>query len=726
MLKDGNSQDTDYINNNDINQYIWSRADFELMDHLLSSVDWREMLYCNPDALEFWSAVEATINRAIEMYVPQRSKSYCVNQRRKSKCYPRNIQKIAAEKKRLWRQLRSDRNNSDLLEKYKNCANTWRHLLNEFQKQTEQKVIEANNIGTFYNYISKRISHRSRISALVNRDGDAVTDDKTKADMFSEFFASVCTVDDGSRPNCVDVSDSVQPLDNVEFSVLSVATILRKLKSSYSSGPDGLPPLLFKKLFIRLAEPLSIAFTQLMSVGAVPVIWKSAVITPLFKKGVAGDVSNYRPISLTCVPCKVMERIISHEIYQHLVDNNILHPAQHGFLKGHSTNTNLLESFNDWTLSLQYKHYVNVVYIDFRKAFDTVSHEKLFIRLSSYGITGMLLKWLQNFLTNRTHRTKVGSCLSAEHSLLSGIIQGSGIGPILFLLFINELAFILEQSGVKIKLFADDCKIYAEIVDFTDIAHLQDALNKLVEWSKIWQLDIAIDKCCMLSIGRCHQSTSSPHTYTISDIPLPTVDHCRDLGIIVSDNLQPRLHINTIVAKASQRSNAILRCFLSRDVNVLIQAFKVYVRPLLEFNTTVWSPTLKKDIIAVERVQRSFTKRLPGLKEVSYTDRLTFLSIDSLELRRLHYDLVLCYQIIFNLIALRREEFLTLNTASVTRGHQFKLAKLHSRGVRRKFFTNRIINVWNYLPADVVDFNSLNSFRQSLYKVDFSRFLVFS
>ena len=178
---------------------------------------------------------------------------------------------------------------------------------------------------------------------------------------------------------------------------------MSKLKSSLSSGPDGLPPILFKKLAARLAEVLSIAFTQLMSVGDVPHKWKAAVITPVFKKGSAGVAANYRPISLTCVPCKIMERLISCRMFQFFVDNNILHPAQHGFLKGRSTCTNLMECMNDWILSIQYRRLVTVVYIDLSKAFDVVSHDKLLIRLATYGITGTLLKWLQNFPSNRTH-----------------------------------------------------------------------------------------------------------------------------------------------------------------------------------------------------------------------------------------------------------------------------------------------------------------------------------
>jgi len=130
-------------------------------------------------------------------------------------------------------------------------------------------------------------------------------------------------------------------------------------------------------------------YTQLLSVTAVPAEWKRAIITPVFKKGPGGNVRNYRPISLTCVPSKVMERVIARQISDHLMSNNILHHAQHGFCKGRSTTTNLLGSLNNWTLAIQYKHSVKIAYVDFSKAFDTVSHNKLFMRLASYGIAGV-------------------------------------------------------------------------------------------------------------------------------------------------------------------------------------------------------------------------------------------------------------------------------------------------------------------------------------------------
>ena len=213
-------------------------------------------------------------------------------------------------------------------------------------------------------------------------------------------------------------------------------------------------------------------------------------------------------------------------------------------------------------------------------------------------------------------------------------------------------------------------------------------------------------------------------SFVIDGITLPIVTSCRDLGVIMTQSLSPSAHINTIVVKAHQRANLIHRTFVSRDVNLLVRAYLVYVRPLVEYNSVVWSPWLKQDIDKIERVQRCFTKRLFGFSNLSYEDRLERLNLPSLELRRLRADLVMCYKLVFGCVECKLSDFFTLNSSAVTRGHMYKLYKHYNRNsVRRSFFTERIVNVWNFLPVDTVNFTSLSSFRRTLLLVDFSRFM---
>ena len=255
-------------------------------------------------------------------------------------------------------------------------------------------MVDSKNLGNFYRYVNKRLSHRDAIGALVDGSGNVITADEDKANMFNSYYASVGVIDNGCMSLCHDHKVHTT-LDTITFTEAGVVAAITKLKPNLSSGPDNLPPLFLKKLKHSLARPLALLYNQLMSVCYVPDSWKSAIIIPVFKKGAAEKVDNYRPISLTCVAGKIMERLIAAEMYEHLRFNGLLSGAQHGFIKGKSTCTNLLECINDWTIILQNRKSVTVAYIDFKKAFDTVSHGKLFARLYSYGIRGQVLSWIK-------------------------------------------------------------------------------------------------------------------------------------------------------------------------------------------------------------------------------------------------------------------------------------------------------------------------------------------
>jgi len=696
-------------------KYNWGKADFEAMAQCFQRVDWNAFLCYNPSALLAWYAFVTFLHNTIDVFVPK-----CMGNNRKTLCkqYPREIRNLRNKKLLLWKKSKSKPTSISIRWQYRECADKLREKCGDLIKRQEERIVKANNLGLFYKHINNRIKHRSSIGALIDKSGDVVTSDEIKATMFNEYYATVGAVDDGNVPYCTP-STSECVLESINFTEADIVFAINRFKPNLSSGSDNLPPILFKRLKYCFARPLAMLFNQLLSVAAVPPEWKEAIIVPVFKKGTSGDVSNYRPISLTCVPGKIMEKIISQRIYGHLVECNLLCDTQHGFVKRRSTCSNLLEAVNDWTLVLQNKRSVTIAYIDFARAFDSVSHPKLFARLGAYGIRGNLLNWLMNFLSDRTHKTRVGQYLSALVKLLSGTVQGSGIGPILFLIYIDGLAKLLKNHGYTAKFFADDVKVYVDIIDVDDIGRLQVALDLIADWASVWQLQVSVNKCSILHIGPAYPDAK----YFLNGCELPYSLQCKDLGVTISHDLSPACHISEITGKAHRRANCILRCFVSKDVDLLVRAFLVYVRPLLEYCSVVWSPSLKQDIEAVEKVQRKFTKRLKGFGGMSYKERLVGLGLPSLELRRLQLDLLCCYKILFGLVDMDSSNFFKLTPVLKTRGHAYKLFKAHCpASVRSRFFADRVINVWNALPQET-NFSSLAVFRQCIEKNDFSEFL---
>src|SRR5260221_5406214 len=262
---------------------------------------------------------------------------------------------------------------------------------------------------------------------------------------------------------------------------------------------------------------------------------------------------------------------------------------------------------------------------------------------------------------------RINSTLSYPCLVTSGVPQGSALGPLLFNIYNNDISDHLDASTLT-KLYADDMKLYSQI-SLTSASSFQDQLTKIYAWSLLWQLKISYSKCNIFILG---QSTLSPFYFHNSAIM--QVNSIKDLGITIDSDLKFDTHINTTVTKAKQRSSLILRCFLSRNLHNLLRAYKVYVRPLVEYASVTWSPSYLTQIKHVESIQRNYTKRLPGCHQLTYTERLAFLKLQSLEHRRLLADLSMTYNIISGLTCLHSVDFFVINNNPSLRGHSKKIS----------------------------------------------------
>ena len=415
-----------------------------------------------------------------------------------------------------------------------------------------------------------------------------------------------------------------------------------------------------------------------------------------------------------------MESIIHDSLSHYLLSNNLLTDRQHGFIKSRSTLTNLLSCLRHWLSSLDSGRSTDIIYIDFAKAFDSVSHPKLLHKLKSYNILGKLFDWISAWLTGRTQSVKIHNFFSSFKSVLSGILQGSVLGPLLFLLFINDLCDSISPD-VHPTFFADDLKLFTDEIpissEFLPVyvysPILQNSLNHLLSWSELWQLTISVPKCSILSIS--NSKSPKPRIYSLGTINLPQVKSCSDLGIIIDDKLTFSCHILSSTKRAYKQSIIMSRCFLSKNPYLLKSAFTSYVRPILEYASPIWSPHSIKDIDALDRVQRHFTKSFSNIRSLPYSARLTRLDLQPLYARRNHIDLITCFRLIHGLTHLDYTSFFSPRLNSVTRGQPYTLIKPPVRLNTSKFsFFSRTVDHWNNLPLTTVTASSLPTFKFKL------------
>jgi hypothetical protein len=682
----------------------FSKGNYEMIESHLLAIDWHQSFSVCSNIEQFYNIFLDVLNQLISLYIPYKK----IISKFK---YPKHILKLQSEKRQLWKKLkRSNQHKSD----YKKICSQIETAVSSFYASKEKSLLErGSDLKHFFKYFNSKIKLRPSIPDLTS-EGKCLSDDESKADAFNKFFGSVFAEDNKVLPQIqeLDINNNI----NVKFTPDIVLKALNNLKPTFSIGPDGICAFFIKQLKQSLCKPLSIIYEVSYRTGKLPSLWLQALVIPIFKKGLKTSVENYRPISLCCVTCKLMETIINEALTVHCKKFNLIRMEQYGFQKQKSCTLQLLNCVNKWSASLDSRQSVDIAYIDFQKAFDSVVHTKLTKKLEKLGIKSFILAWIHSFLSNRVQMVKINAALSRKISVTSGVPQGSVLGPTLFLIYINDLVNEIHHS--QILLFADDLKIF----NLSDNHHLLQAdLTRLVSWSEKWQLPISLKKSNVLYLGK----SNPKYQYSLNMHILEDAGtSCKDLGVFISNDLSNKVHCNNIVAKASRIANMIHRCFISKDIELRVKAFKTYVRPILEYSSVVWNPHLVSDIQKIENVQRRFTKRLLFKSNLPYENRLNVLNLERLELRRIYSDAILAYKIInFNL--LNFNDFYRTPPPSCTRSAQQNLLYIPKfRLDCRKFdFSIRSARIWNSIPVEVKDCRTISSFIHSLHCSDFDMFL---
>ena len=557
----------------------FAKADFQSISTNLSLIDWRQMFVRLNTVDDFYIVFVDYLSFLLSLFVPMK---------RDSNSSLESFIIRATEK------VSSDPNSSRLSKALKKAS---RRLRLHAESQLDIKDAKS-----FFRYANRRLNMRSGVSPLQHSGGTAV-EDCEKADVLLKYFESVYLAPMRLLPTFT--MQSIKILNDVSFSYAVVQMKLFSLAPKLNLTPDGLPPIVFKRLCDLLATPLSLIFERSFEDGEVPHFFRKSIVTPVFKKGPRSMAENYRPVAQLVVPCLVMESIIVDEITNFLISEKLLDPNQHGFTKGKSTASQLLEVVYDWSIAINHRHPLHCIYFDFSKAFDCVDHNLLLLKMESLGIGPRIIAWCRSYLRVRTFQVKVGHHLSESRRCSSGVPQGSCLGPLMFSIFAQDLQFLFTNSVIKHKVYADDLKLYCEIRSPEDCALLQQAINDVSMWAKKNGLAISVPKCAVLMTD-----STSAQTYVLDDAPLPVVSYYKDLGVVFDSQLKFRHHITSIAKSASKLCSLILRAFIICNPEVYLKAYKALVVPKWMYCSHVWHPYYKMDTNLLQVVQDKFVERV--------------------------------------------------------------------------------------------------------------------
>lgn len=665
----------------------------------------------NADTEMLWNSLKEKLNQLVERIIPLKERTG--GKQPKPMWWNRKINRLRKNRLKWWnRYNESNRENQRHKDKYLYYQKEASKEIRKSKRKLEKRLGE--NIKTdrkgFFKYARSKMSVKESVGPIEDSQGNLIKDEKKMVKEFSEFFKSVFTIEDITNipePEQIFEGSEEEMLTDVDINIERVKKKLKSMNPSKAPGNDDINPRIISETAEQIAEQVTDIFRKSLDEGKLPEDWKTSNITPIHKKDSRSKVENYRGVHLTAQLCKSLEGMIKEEIVNHLTKHNLIRDSQHGFQAGKSCITNLIEFLEEVTKNVDEGSPCDIIYMDFQKAFDKVPHKRLLKKLRKHGISGKLMNWIEAWLSNRKQRVVLKGQSSEWEEVVSGVPQGSVLGPLLFIIFINDI-----ESGILSTLskFADDCKITRKVNNNEEANEVQMDLNTLEQWAEKWQMAFHPDKCKVMHIGH----KNNKHKYYINGKEIQVVNEEKDLGVVISEDLKPKKHIAKIVKKANRLLGMIRRTITCKNIPNIMNLYKTLVRPILDYGAAVWSPHQKGDIVKLEKVQRRATKMISEIRNLPYTERLKKCKLMSLESRRRRYDLIETFKIMKDIYKTDKNKMFRMKM-NQTRGHEFKIFKNHTRlNTRKYFFTQRVINDWNKLPKIATEAENVNQFKNAI------------
>jgi hypothetical protein len=577
--------------------------------------------------------------------------------------------------------------------------------VNEYRRlksiREERNALDSRQKATALVGLLKRRNPKpgNNITHVIDLDGKEIQDPKLITEAFNAYFSSVYTITSNSCP-CINLmqltSDS---LSRIDLELNAVKSLVANIKPSCMPGPDGVPPVAIRSGGSDIPLLLLSIYNLSLSSGVFPRQWKTSVIIPRHKGGPLDDIRSFRPINHTPIASRTLERIVKNALDKYLERNCLINASQHGFLSRRSCMTCQVDFLNTFTSAADSGHSVIVILLDMQKAFDRVPHSHLLAKLQAIGICDPLLSWFSSFLKDREQIVCIGNSYSDPTTVSSGVVQGSVLGPLLFLIYINDICNVISHGCPF--LFADDIKlVYTfhpnSLVEA--LINIQVDLDSLTEWSNTWLIKFSPTKSNVLTY-KCVIPCGS---ILIDGEQVAIQNSVRDLGIRYSSSLNFSEQVSFQLAKARKSFGFITKSFTLPAAR--LEMYKIYVRPLLEYCSIIFGNLRKQDRLAIESFQRAVTKSVVGYSSsLTYRERCLKLSVEPLWLRRLKLNINFLHGLIYKhthtaVRNMNLEQNKLYNLRNKSNTMSVPLARTN---LRARFFLVRYSSLWNMIPSEI-------------------------
>ena len=623
-------------------------------------------------------------------------------------------------------------NDHDMWEQFKCARNQANNAIKQAKKRyfsDNLKVSKGNPRKTWnlINELTSRNTSKSTNILEIQVDNRTISSPGDMAEAFNDHFTNIGQVLAQEvpaaevNPECyLSHTDKAFHLKTPSLDV--VFNLLRNIDEKKATGLDMIPSKLLKMAASIVTPSLTAIFTKSIITGIYPTEWKMARVTPVFKKGEKSDLNNYRPISVIPVVSKVFEKIVYDQLYQYLNDNQFLSSCQSGFRSLHSTLTALLEATNSWSVNIDNGFLNGVVFIDLKKAFDTIDHEIILRKLSYFGADQATAKWFQSYLSNRTQRCNVNGNLSTASTVTCGVPQGSILGPLLFLMYINDLPNCLRVAAPR--MFADDTSITLSAKTVADLKlAVTSELNNLTCWLRANKLSLNVAKTELMIIGSRQRLNTQCEEINISidDRTITRVDHVKSLGLTIDAQLSWSKHVDEISKKVSSAIGALKRVRPFIPTDVAVQIYNALILPHFDYCSPVWDGMSGCLSDKLQKLQNRAAREITQSPfDTSSNLLLAMLSWEKLSLRRKKQKALIMYKTLNELApdylqCLFTERHVNDYNLRNLEG-KLSLPKPNTNYLKRSFCYSGAC-LWNNLPQDLKSVCSIGQFKRGIKKV---------